>query len=200
MAADPRPPVAVDTALGTVLVPAAVMMGPAAPPLPPGVGRQPVVWHQPLPANARKFLPPEVAAAVVGNAAAPPLPVGAPPADADVEPAAFQPRQYGELYRLLHQHAQLLIQVYVMAAASLDPTHREVAQQARAMAEGLHQFSVQQSAERQAQVRRGSGAERTGPCVWPAAGCGCGSPGDAPFGPRLSQVLRPTPAPQTRRA
>ena len=45
-----------------------------------------------------------------GAAAPPPLPAGRPPMGVAIEPDAFQPRQYGALYRLLHQHSQLLIQ------------------------------------------------------------------------------------------
>lgn len=109
--ADPRPPVAVDTALGPVLIPAAAVAGPPLPVLPPGIDRAPVVWQPPLPAALRKYLPPEAAAAVGGGGGSAPLPVGAPPAEAEIQVAAFQPRQYGRLYRLLHQHSQLLIQV-----------------------------------------------------------------------------------------
>lgn len=45
-----------------------------------------------------------------GAAAGPPPPAGRPPLGVTVGPNAFQPRQYGTLYRLLHQHSQLLIQ------------------------------------------------------------------------------------------
>lgn len=107
---DTRPPVAVPTALGTMLVPAAAVAFPPPPPPPPGVNRPPVVWQKPLPAALRRYLPPEVAAAVGGAQA--PLPVGAPPSEgAEVQLAAFQTGQYAQLYRLIHQHSQLLIQV-----------------------------------------------------------------------------------------
>jgi hypothetical protein len=109
---DPRPPVTVNTIVGPMLVPAAAVAGPPLPPLPPGVKRDPVVWQPPLPAALRKQLPPETAA-VLGQGAAPaPLPVGAPPEEgAEVQLAAFQPKQYRQLYHLVHQHAQLLMQV-----------------------------------------------------------------------------------------
>lgn len=60
-------------------------------------------------------LPLELSTAAVaslggGAAAPPPLPAGRPPMGVAIEPDAFQPRQYGALYRLLHQHSQLLIQ------------------------------------------------------------------------------------------
>lgn len=211
---DLRPPVAVPTTLGTVLVPAAAVAGPPPPPLPPGTNRAPVVWQKPLPAALRRYLPPETAAAV-GSAQAP-LPVGAPPQEgAEVQPAAFQTRQYAQLYRLIHQHSQLLIQVgcmlgvagpdgrrevkqaagptcgthsrrqrawkscrrrpqaatslplampalvcrtcdcqvYLLAASSEDPAHRQVAEQPQRMAQEMHAFAQQQSAGRRAQVR-----------------------------------------------
>ena len=111
---DPRPPVTVDTILGPVIVPASVVSGPPMAPLPPTVTRAPVVWQQPLPAALRKFLPPEAA-----GARKEPLPVGAPPAEgAEVQAAAFQPKHYRQLYRLVHQHAQLLMQVRGAACMS----------------------------------------------------------------------------------
>ena len=107
-AVDPRLPLQFHhPALGPMLVPA---VG-APPPLPPGVNRAPVVWQKPLPAALRRYLPPEAAAAVGGSSLR--LPVGAPPREAEVVAAAFQPQQYAQLYRLLHQHTQLLLQVGV---------------------------------------------------------------------------------------
>lgn len=56
-----------------------------------------------IPAHLPVLLPDPPAAAASGDGAAAPLGLA-------VEPNAFQPRQYGALYRLLHQHSQLLIQ------------------------------------------------------------------------------------------
>lgn len=158
--ADPRPPVAVDWAgVGIVMIPAAAVAGPVVPPLPPGIDRPPVVWQQPLPAALRRYLPPEAAAAVAsmpgGSRRSEPLPVGAPPAEAEVAPSVFQPRQYGQLHRLIHQHAQLLLQVHLLASSSTDPAHVGVAEQARQLAEQLHAFGTAQAAARQAQVLSG---------------------------------------------
>ncbi|KAI3433354.1 hypothetical protein D9Q98_003172 [Chlorella vulgaris] len=148
---DPRPPVAVDTIVGPMLVPAAAVAGPPLPPLPPGINRERVAWQPPLPAALRKYLPPEAAGMVAGGRQEP-LPVGAPPPEGtEVQAAAFQPKQYRQLYHLLHQHAQLLMQVYLMAACSKDPAHLQVAQQAQRMAQDLHIFAQKQSAARQAQ-------------------------------------------------
>jgi hypothetical protein len=69
-----------------------------------------------------------------------------------VGPAAFQPGQYAQLYRLIHQHAQLLVQVYLMAASSSDPGQRQVALKAHGMCEALQRFARQQASSRQAQV------------------------------------------------
>ncbi|KAL4853586.1 Ankyrin repeat [Chlorella vulgaris] len=148
---DPRPPVAVDTIVGPMLVPAAAVAGPPLPPLPPGINRERVAWQPPLPAALRKYLPPEAAGMVAGGRQEP-LPVGAPPPEGtEVQAAAFQPKQYRQLYHLIHQHAQLLMQVYLMAACSKDPAHLQVAQQAQRMAQDLHLFAQKQSAARQAQ-------------------------------------------------
>lgn len=102
---------AVDTIVGPMLVPAAAVAGPPLPPLPPGINRERVAWQPPLPAALRKYLPPEAAGMVAGGRQEP-LPVGAPPPEGtEVQAAAFQPKQYRQLYHLLHQHAQLLMQV-----------------------------------------------------------------------------------------
>ena len=56
-----------------------------------------------IPAHLPVLPPDPPAAAASGDGGAAPLGLA-------VEPNAFQPRQYGTLYRLLHQHSQLLIQ------------------------------------------------------------------------------------------
>eukprot|EP00887_Chlorella_sp_A99_P005507 scaffold1.g5507.t1 len=118
-------------------------------------GRAPVRWQPPLPAAVRKYLEKDAAAASaagVAPAAVRPPPFGAPEAGAALEPGAFQPHQYEELHHLIHHHAQLLQQVYVMATDSGDPAHAPTARASHALLLQLQGFVV-----RQAEGRRAAG-------------------------------------------
>ncbi|GAB4822723.1 hypothetical protein N2152v2_009769 [Parachlorella kessleri] len=101
--------------------------------------RAPVVWRPPLDATA--------GGAKAGQAA-PMYPSRSGPWLALA--GAFQPAQYRQLHRLLHQHVQLLTQVYAMAAGSDGAQDAQVAQQAAGMLRELHSISESQTRSRQA--------------------------------------------------